>query len=313
METNISRTEKKENRISRMSTHEYAARKGVELGPIKYYGFPCRHTGEEPAKEIISSLDLIKPDLVLIENVDNFIGINYQKVLERIKADGNYEQDRETSSTSFAKVLLEYLVNNGIKFHSIDRKFESEKSAERNHREMLLQMTDARPWVSEALKEKDDEKSWQIIMQGWEDIKLTSFRLQSAREGVALSNIAPIVLDSIDPKKINKIAIIVGAEHRLGIFGSMTKRGDNVLLQESSFVRNTKVGDLSSYSFPSYLLARVVGSAGMDGGLFLAPWASDHYVHEIETGDVNLTLDDVKKMFIKLKQRKLKKEDLLVS
>jgi hypothetical protein len=160
MEGQTKQIEKKENRVSRMSVQEYAMRKGIELAPIQFYGFPCRHTGEAPAREIISSLELIKPDLVLIENIDNFKGISYEEVLEKIKADSDYDTDIETSDVSFAKVLLSYLLDNGIEVHSIDRKFESEKDAEENHREVLSQMSDARPWVSKALKEKDDEEAW---------------------------------------------------------------------------------------------------------------------------------------------------------
>jgi hypothetical protein len=313
MERFTQEAEKKENRVSRMSVQEYAARKGVELQPIQFYGFPCRHAGEDPAKEIISSLELIKPDLVLIENVDNFVGINYQKILERIKKDDNYKQDIETSDVSFAKVLLEYLLSQGIEVHSIDRKFESKEKAKDNHKVILSRMSDARPWVSRALKEIDDEKAWQVIMRGWEDIKLVSLKLQREREEVMLSSIAPIVSGSPNSKKIKKVAIIVGAEHRSGVFESMTNRGDNVRLQESHFVRNREIGKLSSFDFPSYLLATIIGSSGMDGGIFLAPWGSDHFVHEVKTGEVKLTLEDVKQMFMKLRRRNLKKEDLIVS
>lgn len=313
MEGLIDQAEKKENCVSGMSVQEYATTKGIELQLIEFYGFPCRHTGEGPAKEIISSLEMLKPDLVLIENVDNFEGINYQKILDEIKNDHNFDQDIESSSASFLKVLLEHLLANGIEVQSIDKKFESEVTAEENHREMLFRLTDMRAWVSEAIKEIDDEKSWQIILQGWEDAKMFSFKLHREREEEMLSNVASVIVSSTNAKKIRKVAIIVGADHRSGIFESMAGRGDTIRLQESSFVRNRGVGNLSASEFPSFLLAKIIGSAGMDGGTFLAPWGSDHFAHEVETGDAQLTLEDVKKMFIKLKHRSLKREDLIVS
>lgn len=311
MEEQAKQFEKKENRVSRMSVQEYAIRKGIELEPVQFYGFPCLHGGEEPAREIISSLELINPDLVLVENVDNFKGISYEEILEKIKSDHDYEEDVETSDFSFAKVLLSYLLDKGIEVHSIDHKFESEEKSEQNHRE-VLQMFDARPWVSKALKEEDDEKSWQIVMQGWEDFKLTSHKIQRLREEQMLSNIAPLIMTSAHQRKIKKVAIIIGADHRFGVVNSMIKRGDDVKVQESRFVRNQEVGNLSSTEFPSYLLYIIIGFAGMDGGVFLAPWGKDHLSAEIKTGEVKLTIEDVKEIFMKLRRGSLRKEDLIV-